>query len=159
MVMVDDITYNRFHKKAALSLANHEKPSIVFICTQNSARSQMAEGLLRAMAGDRYTVESCGTEPSTVHPLAIRVLGEIGIDISRQRSKGIDTFSGIQFDYVVTVCDNAKESCPFLKARRRNLHRSFQDPAAAGETEGEKLANFRQVRDEIKSWLEATFGI
>lgn len=143
---------------ATMISSSTQKPKVLFICTQNSARSQMAEGLLRAMAGDRYEVLSGGTQPTAVHPLAVRALGEIGIDISRQRAKNVAAFSGMPLDYVITVCDNARESCPFFEGGRQKLHRSFQDPAAGGGAAEEKLAAFRRVRDEIKVWLEVAFG-
>lgn len=127
--------------------------SVLILCTGNSARSQMAEGLLRSMAGDRFEVESAGTRPSTVNPLAIRAMREIGIDISSHRSKSVDEFSGRPFDLMITVCDNAKEECPVLPLGEK-LHWSFDDPAAAVGTEEERLQEFRRIRDEIKARLE-----
>src|SRR3972149_138622 len=124
------------------------KKKFLFVCTHNSARSQMAEGLLNALYGDKYEAYSAGTEPSIVNLYAIKVMNEIGIDISKHRSKGIEEFQDMKFDYVVTVCDNAKETCPFFPGRREYLHKSFDDPSGF-EGEGDnKLAVFRKVRNE-----------
>lgn len=130
----------------------------LFICTHNSARSHMAEGFLNALYGDRYSAFSAGTEPSKVNPYAVRILQEIGIDISDHRSKSVDEFVDQDLDYVVTVCDHAKEACPFFPGGRMAMHKGFQDPASAAGTEQEKLALFRSVRDEIREWIENTFG-
>ena len=130
----------------------------LFICTHNSARSHMAEGFLNALYADRYTAFSAGTEPSNVNPYAVRIMQEIGIDISDHRSKSVDEFMDQDLDYVVTVCDHAKEACPFFPGGRRAMHKGFQDPASAAGTEQEKLALFRSVRDEIREWIENTFG-
>jgi arsenate reductase len=134
-----------------------EKLRVLFVCTHNSARSQMAEGLLRALAGDRYEVYSAGTEPRGVHPLAIRVMQEIGIDLSTHRSKSVEAYREIPMDYVVTVCDHAREHCPYVPARRQNLHQSFPDPSAVEGDAEVRLEAFRRVRDQIRSWLEQTF--
>jgi arsenate reductase len=134
-----------------------EKLRVLFVCTHNSARSQMAEGLLRAMAGDRYEVYSAGTEPRGVHPLAVRVMQELGIDLSGLRSEHVDTYRDVPMDYVVTVCDSAREHCPYVPARRRNLHQSFPDPSAVEGDEATRLEAFRRVRDQIRAWLEETF--
>jgi arsenate reductase len=135
------------------------KPSVLFICTHNSARSQMAEGLLRAKYGDRYAVASAGTEQTHVRPLAIRAMQDIGIDISDHKSKTIDTVTADQtFDVVVTVCHHAREACPYVPAREQNLHQSFDDPSAATGSEEEQLAVFRRVRDEISGWIDTVFG-
>lgn len=115
----------------------------------------MAEGLLRAMADDRFEVYSAGTEPRGVHPLAVRAMREIGIDISGHRSEHVDAYLDVPMDYVVTVCDHAKEHCPFVPARERVIHRNFEDPSAAVGTDEERLAAFGRVRDEIGGWLEA----
>ena len=130
-----------------------EKKTVLILCTGNSARSQMAEGLLRYDAGDRFMVESAGTRPSQVRPEAIAVMKELGIDISEQRSKSVDEFTDREFAYVLTVCDNAKESCPVFPGHANRLHRNFEDPAAAEGTEAERLAVFRRVRDEIRDYL------
>ena len=135
------------------------QPTVLFVCTHNSARSQMAEGLLRARHGDRYEVASAGTERTHVRPLAIEAMKEIGIDISGHASQTIDEVTaGRAFDYVVTVCDAAREACPHLPARRQNLHASFDDPSAATGSEAEQLAVFRRVRDEIADWIDQTFA-
>ncbi len=130
-----------------------EKKTVLILCTGNSARSQMAEGLLRHDAGDRFEVESAGTKPSQVRPEAITVMKELGIDISGHRSKSVDEFAERKFDYVLTVCDNAKESCPIFPGHANRLHRNFEDPAAAGGSENERLAIFRRVRDQLRDYL------
>jgi arsenate reductase len=131
---------------------------ILFICTHNSARSHMAEGFVNALYGERYLAFSAGTEPSKVNPYAVRVMQEIGIDISDHRSKSVDEFLDQDLDYVVTVCDHAKEVCPFFPGGRKALHKGFQDPAAVAGTEDEKLSLFRRVREEIRDWVEKIFG-
>ncbi len=130
------------------------KKRILILCTGNSARSQMAEGLLRHDAGDRFEVFSAGTKPSQVRPEAIAAMRELGIDISGQRSKSVDEFTGQQFDYVLTVCDNAKESCPIFPGNTVAIHHNFEDPAAVQGSEEERLAAFRRVRDEIREYLQ-----
>jgi len=132
-----------------------DKRRVLILCTGNSARSQMAEGLLRHDAGDRFTVESAGTKPSTVRPEAITVMKEVGIDITSHRSKHVDEFAGQDFDYVVTVCDNAKESCPVFFGRATRLHHSFSDPAAVEGSEEKRLGAFRTIRDELRSYLQS----
>ena len=134
------------------------KEKVLFICTHNSARSQMAEGFLRAMYGDYYDVYSAGIEPSKVNPYAIKVMAEIGIDISTQYSKNIDVFSGIKFDYVVTVCNQAKERCPLFQGGKEYLHCDFEDPSQINGNENQKLTNFKRVRDAIRNWIEKTFS-
>jgi arsenate reductase len=134
-----------------------EKEKILFICTHNSARSHMAEGLVNAFYGDHLEAQSAGTEPSEVNPLAVRVMAEIGIDISGHHSKGVEDFLDQDFEYVVTVCDHANETCPFFPGGKERIHRGFQDPAAVGGSEDERLAIFRRVRDEIRHWIEETF--
>jgi len=132
-----------------------DKKRVLILCTGNSARSQMAEGLLWHDAGDRFTVESAGTKPSVVRPEAIAVMKEAGIDITSHRSKHVDEFAGQDFDYVLTVCDNAKESCPVFFGRATRLHHSFNDPAGVEGSEEKRLAAFRQVRDELRSYLRS----
>ena len=128
------------------------KQSVLILCTGNSARSQMAEGLLRHMAGDRFDVASAGTRPSVVRPEAIEAMREIGISLEGHRSKSVDEFAGQPIDYVITVCDNAKESCPIFPARTRRMHWPFEDPPPAREgTDEERLAVFRMVRDQMKA--------
>ena len=130
------------------------KERVLILCTGNSARSQMAEGLLRHAAGDRFEVESAGTRPGHVRPEAIAVMKELGIDISGHRSKHVDEFEGQPFDYVLTVCDNARESCPVFFGQAKRLHKDFEDPAGLQGTEEERLALFRRVRDEIRDYLK-----
>lgn len=126
---------------------------VLFLCTHNSSRSQMAEGLLRARGAGRYAAFSAGTHPRTIHPLAIRAMAELGIDISEaagHRSKSLDEFTaGPPLDLVVTVCDDAAEECPFFSNTRRQEHWSFPDPSAVTGSEDERLAAFRRVRDAI----------
>jgi len=124
---------------------------VLFLCTGNSARSQMAEGLLRHIAGDQFEVFSAGTRPAGLNPNAVTAMAEIGIDIAGSRSKSADEFSGQQFEYVFTVCDNAKESCPIFPGGGRRLHQSFEDPAAASADQ--QLEVFRKVRDQIADRL------
>lgn len=125
------------------------KPKVLFLCTGNSCRSQMAEGLLRHLAGDRFEAVSAGTEPSTVNPLAIAAMREIGIDISGHRSKSAAAFLREHFAYVITVCDSANERCPIFPFAVKRVHWSLDDPAAATGSEAERMPVFRRVRDEI----------
>ena len=127
-----------------------ERARVLFMCTHNSARSQMAEGILRDLAGDRFEVTSAGTEATHVRPLAIRAMDEIGIDISGQESKTLERYLGEPFDYVITVCDDANEACPFFPGAKKRLHWSLEDPSRAEGSEEERLAIFRRVRDEIR---------
>lgn len=129
------------------------KKRVLFLCTHNSARSQIAEGLLRHMAGDRFEVVSAGTEKTRVHPLAIEAMREIGVDVSGQTSKTLDAFAGEQFDYVITVCDRANESCPMFPGHGRRIHWSFDDPSAAVGSDEQRLRAFRTVRDAIRQQL------
>ena len=129
------------------------KRRVLILCTANSARSQMAEGLLRHDAGDRFDVASAGTHPSTVRPEAIAVMREIGIDISQHRSKSVDEFADATFDLVLTVCDSARETCPVYPGHATRRHRAFTDPALAGGSDAVRLAAFRAVRDELREWL------
>jgi len=128
---------------------------VLILCTGNSARSQMAEGLLRHDAGNVYEVFSAGTKPSHVRPEAVTVMREVGIDISGHRSKSVDEFAGQVFDNVITVCDNAKQSCPYFPAKTKRIHWSIEDPAAAQGSEEEILTAFRRVRDELRARLQA----
>src|SRR3954452_9382888 len=130
-----------------------DKKRVLILCTGNSARSQMAEGLLRHDAGEQFDVESAGTKPGVVRPEAIAAMRELGIDISGHRSKHVDEFKGQHFDVVITVCDNAKESCPVFFGAAKRLHHSFEDPATAQGSEEERLALFRRVRDELRVYL------
>ena len=131
-----------------------ERKRVLFLCTHNSARSQMAEGLLRDLAGDHFEVMSAGTEATHVRPLAIRAMKEIGVDISGQESKTLDRYLEEQFDYVITVCDDANEACPFFPGARNRLHWSFEDPSQAEGSEHERLEVFRSVRVRIREHIE-----
>ncbi|HNU08738.1 MAG TPA: arsenate reductase ArsC [Pyrinomonadaceae bacterium] len=131
--------------------------SVLILCTGNSARSQMAEGLLRSMAGNGFEVESAGTKPSIVRKEAIAALAEVGIDISDHRSKSVDEFAGRDFDFVLTVCDNARENCPYFPATTHTIHHSFADPADASGDFDARLAEFKRVRDEIREYFESEF--
>ena len=129
------------------------KKRVLILCTGNSARSQMAEGLHRHDAGERFDVESAGTEPGHVRPEAIAVMHELGIDLSGHRSKSVNEFASQQFDYVLTVCDSVNESCPIFPGHANRTHHSFDDPAACQGPEEERLALFRRVRDEIRAYM------
>jgi arsenate reductase (thioredoxin) len=124
-------------------------PRVLILCTGNSARSQMAEGLLRSLGGGRFEVESAGTHPSIVRPEAIAVMAELDVDLSAHRSKSVTEFLGQPFDYVITVCDNAADNCPVFPAATRRLHWSFEDPAAVTGDEATRLDAFRRIRDQI----------
>jgi arsenate reductase len=134
------------------------KKKVLFLCTENSCRSQMAEGILRHLMGDRFEVFSAGTKPSVVNPMAIKVMAEIGIDISGHRSKSVEEFQGMNFDFVITTCDAARETCPVFPGKARRLHWSFNDPAEAEGSENEILSAFRKVRDEIKQRIQEEFS-
>jgi arsenate reductase len=131
------------------------RPRVLFLCTHNSARSQMAEGFLRALAGDRFEAGSAGTEKTSVHPLAIRVMAERGIDIAGHTSKLYADVASPSWDHLVTVCDDASERCPWVPASVTRLHWSFPDPSRASGSEEERLAVFRRVRDQIHERLAA----
>jgi arsenate reductase (thioredoxin) len=147
--------------------SDQDKKKVLFLCTHNSARSQMAEGLLRAMCGDRYEAYSAGIAATSVDPRAMRAMLEIGIDISGQRSKTVHEFEDTIFDLAVTVCDRAKQACPICSTKlegpsqspraREVIHKSFADPAAASGAEEEQLEAFRRVRDGMKDWISQTF--
>ena len=135
-----------------------EKKRVLILCTGNSARSQMAEGLLREMDGDSFEVESAGVNPSRVRPEAIEAMREIGIDISGHRSKSADEFTGQEFDYIITVCDNARETCPVFPGHAERIHQRFEDPPAPSAADPETtMAIFRRVRDEIGEWMRREF--
>ena len=136
----------------------NEKKRVLILCTGNSARSQMAEGLLRHDAGSRFEVASAGVAPSHVRPEAIAAMNEIGIDISAHRSKSIDEFTGQEFDYVITVCDNANEHCPVFPGQTERIHWSFEDPADVQGDEQQRLSVFRKVRDQIRERLREFAG-
>ena len=127
---------------------------VLFLCTSNSCRSQMAEGFLRHIAGDRFEVFSAGVKPTQVNPLAIKVMAEAGIDISEHRSKSAMEFLGQQFDYIITVCDNAKQTCPVFPGKHEKIHWDLEDPAEAQGSEEERMVVFRKIRDEIRKKIE-----
>jgi arsenate reductase len=135
-----------------------EKPRVLFLCTHNSARSQMAEGMLRNLAEGRFEVMSAGTEATHVRRQAIKVMNEIGIDISGQESKTLARYLGQPFDYVITVCDEANEACPVFHGAKNRLHWSLEDPSRPYGSEDERLAVFRRVRDEIREHIEQQFA-
>lgn len=134
------------------------KKKILFICTHNSARSQIAEGLVNSLYGGYFEAESAGTEPTEVNPYAVKVMKEIGIDISKQYSKKVDKFLETEFDYVVTVCSGADKICPFFPGGKEYIHKGFDDPASFKGTDDEIMKKFRSVRDEIKDWIQKKFG-
>ena len=134
-----------------------ERKKVLILCTGNSARSQMAEGLLKHIRQNEFEIFSAGTKPSIVRPEAIKVLAEIGIDISGNRSKSVDEFVNKEIDYALTVCDNARESCPFFPAKTKIIHRSFEDPAVIEGDEETRLKAFRRVRDQIENYLKNDF--
>ncbi len=134
-------------------MANPKK-CVIFVCTHNSARSQMAEGLLRHLAGDRFEVFSAGTQSTRVHPLAIKAMAEKGIDISQHTSDHIDKYMGMEFDYVITVCDNANETCPYFPTNKVQWHWSFEDPSSSVGSEAKRLAKFREICDQIETCLQ-----
>lgn len=135
-----------------------EKPRVLFLCTGNSARSQMAEALLRKHAADRFEIHSAGLDPKPIHPYTVKVLDEIGVDTSRHESKALSTYLGnTHFSYLITVCSNAEEHCPIFPGMGERLHWPFEDPAAFEGSDEEKTEKFRQIRDQIESkiieWL------
>jgi arsenate reductase (thioredoxin) len=134
-----------------------EKKKILVLCTGNSARSQMAEGLLKHICQGEFEIFSAGTKPSSVRAEAIKVLAEIGVDISTNRSKSVDEFTNENFDYVLTVCDNAQEDCPYFPATTKLIHYSFTDPAAIQGDEKTRLDAFRRSRDQIYNYLKNDF--
>jgi len=145
-----------FHEKKKMT----DQIRVLILCTGNSARSQMAEGLLRHDGGDEFAVESAGLEPSFVRPEAIKAMRESGIDISGQHSKSLDKFIGQPFEYVITVCDNANQNCPIFPGAKHRLHWSVEDPASVGGTEETRLEAFRAARDDLRArlnkFIEAT---
>jgi arsenate reductase (thioredoxin) len=131
---------------------------VLFLCVHNSARSQMAEGLLRARAGDRFEAHSAGTIATDVQPLALAAMAELGIDISAQRSKAVTEYARQRFDYAVTVCDDAKEACPYYANAAHQIHWRFDDPAAAIGTAADQLSTYRRIRDEIAAHIDDFLG-
>ena len=131
------------------------KQRVLFLCTHNSARSQMAEGFLRSLAGDRFEVASAGTQATRVHPLAIRAMAEVGIDVGGNTSKVVDAFVEQPWEYVITVCDGANEACPVFPKKSSRLHWSFEDPAQATGSDDQRLEVFRRVREQIRRRVTA----
>lgn len=141
-----------------------EKTRVLFLCTGNSARSQMAEAMLRKHGDDKFEVYSAGLEPSVINPFTVKVLNEVGIDTSAQYSKSLNLFVGkMDFDYLITVCSNADEKCPYFPGMGQRLHWPFEDPAALVGSDEDKTAKFREIRDQIeekmKTWLKENFSI
>jgi arsenate reductase len=132
------------------------KKTVLFLCTHNSARSQMAEALLNTLHGDKYEAQSAGITPTRINPYVVKAMAEIEIDLSKNRSKSIEEFRGENFNYVVTVCDSAKESCPFFPGEKV-IHKAFEDPSQLKGSDEEIMAGVRRVREEIREWLEKTF--
>jgi arsenate reductase len=132
------------------------KKTVLFICSHNSGRSQIAEGLLNAYYGKKYKAYSAGIIPAKINPLVIQVMTEIGIDLSKNRSKSIEEFRGESFDIVVTVCDNAQEVCPFFPGKKV-LHKNFQDPSLIQGSKEERVERIKQIRDNIMDWILETF--
>jgi arsenate reductase len=134
------------------------KKKVLFLCTHNSARSQMAEGILRSLYGDKYEAFSAGSAPGKLNPNAIEVMKEIGIDISSHYSKSIMDFFEEDFDYVITVCSGSEESCPFFPGGKKQIHKDFEDPASFSGSAQEIRKKFREIRDQINKWIEETFN-
>jgi arsenate reductase (thioredoxin) len=134
------------------------KKNVLFLCTHNAVRSQMAEALLNHICGDRYTAFSAGSDPTQLDPLVISVMSEIGIDISHHRSKGLEVFKDSMLDYIVTVCDQAHESCPHFAGGNLRIHKSFSDPAKFQGKREAVIAEYRRIRDDIKEWIEKEFN-
>jgi|SRR5665647_506009 arsenate reductase len=134
------------------------KRTILFLCTHNAARSQIAEAFINVRFGDQYEARSAGNEPTEVHACAIVVMAELGIDISKQHAKSLNEFDDSSFDYVVTMCADAAENCPIFPSGVTYLHHPFDDPAAVAESGPLHCAHFRYVRDQIGEWIEATFS-
>lgn len=139
-------------------IENSPKKTVLFLCTHNSARSQMAEGLMNSLYSESFRAYSAGTEPSQVNPFAVKVMAEIGMDISQHSSKSLDPFIKQNFDYVITVCDHANETCPFFAGAEHRMHKSFPDPSAFTGSDADTLAVFRLTREQIKAWLVMNFG-
>jgi arsenate reductase len=132
------------------------KKKVLFVCTHNSARSQMAEGLLNTLYGDKYEAKSAGITPTKINPYVVEAMAEVGIDLSKNRSKSIQEFRDENFNYVVTVCDSARESCPFFPGEKL-IHKAFEDPSQFKGSKEEILKGVRRVREEIREWMKKTF--
>ena len=135
-----------------------KKKSVLFICSHNAARSQMAEAILNKLYGDRYTAFSAGTDPSQIDPIVVQVMKEVGIDVSGYKSKGLNVFQDYHFDYVVTVCDQANESCPYFPGGNLRIHKSFSDHSKLQGWHEDVIKEYRRTRDEIKNWIEKEFS-
>jgi arsenate reductase (thioredoxin) len=135
-----------------------QKKSVLFLCTHNAARSQMAEAILNKLYGNRYTAFSAGTDPTQIDPLVVLVMSEIDIDVSNYQSKGLNIFKDSTLDYVITLCDQAKESCPYFPGGNLHLHRGFSDPSEFKGKSEDVINGYRRIRDEIKNWIEKEFG-
>lgn len=133
------------------------KKKVLFVCTHNSTRSQMAEALLNNLCPSKYQAFSAGTTPGRIDPLVISVMSELGIDMGRHWSKGLDYFQNETFDYVITVCDNVKEACPYFPGGKKRLHKSFADPSTLAGNFPEVADKYRTIRDEIKDWIAEEF--
>ncbi len=139
-------------------MTDEHKKTVLFLCTHNSARSQMAEGILKNLYGNKFEVYSAGTEPSRVNPFAIKAMEELGVDISNNKSKSVNSYTNTSIDYVVTVCDSARESCPTFPGAKHTIHKAFRDPSQFRGKDEEILRGFRVVRDEIQEWIKDEFG-
>lgn len=137
---------------------NFFKKNVLFVCTHNAVRSQMAEAFLNNIYGDRLTAFSAGSDPAQIDPLVITVMNEVGMDLSHCRSKGLIDFHHYRFDYVVTVCDQARESCPYFSEGNIRIHKSFADPSKYQGLPEDKIKEYRRIRDEIKKWIEKEFS-
>lgn len=133
------------------------KKSVLFVCTHNAVRSQMAEAFLNEIYADRYTAYSAGTDPAQIDPFVIAVMKEAGVDVSGYKSKGLNDFQGREFDYVITVCDQARESCPYFPGGKMRIHKSFPDPSKFQGWHDSVIHEYRLVRDEIRKWVENEF--
>ena len=140
-------------------ISKKSKDKVLIICNHNSARSQIAEGLLKSLYGDYYEVYSAGSDPTIVNPCAIKVMAEHDVNISGNISKSLKEFDGIEFDFVVSVCGGDGQACPFFSGGKTYLHKSFDDPSEVDGTEQNKINAFRRTRDEIKLWIEKTFKV
>jgi len=134
------------------------KKSVLFVCTHNAVRSQMAEASLNNVYGDRYSAFSAGSDPTQIDPLVITVMKEVGIDVSSYKSKGLNVFQDYHFDYVVTVCDQANEFCPYFPGGNLRIHKSFSDPSKLQGWHEDVIKEYRRIRDEIKNWIEKEFS-
>jgi arsenate reductase len=133
------------------------KKKVLFICTHNSARSQMAEAFLNSIYGDRYEASSAGTEPAEINPRVVAAMKEIGLDLSPNRSKSVDEFLGQELDLIVTLCDQAQETCPFFPGGKKYSHQGFQDPGSCEGSEEEIMDCVRRIRDDIRDWVRRQF--